>query len=118
MNPSDTKPAVRLLIVDDEESQIKALCDLLREHGYETVGFSSAEAGLDALRQSKFDLLLCDLGMLEIDAMALLRSAFEMDSDLAGVIMTGQGTIETAAEAMKTGAVDFIQPDAPRVGDA
>jgi two-component system sensor histidine kinase/response regulator len=109
MNPSDTKPAVRLLIVDDEESQIKALCALLRKHGYETVGFSSAKAGLDALRQSKFDLLLFDLGRPEIDAISLLRSALEIDPDLVGVIMTGQGTIETAAEAMKTGAIDFIQ---------
>ena len=108
MNPSDTKP-VRLLIVDDEESQIKALCDLVREHGYKAVGFTSTKAGLDALRQSKFDLLLCDLGMLEIDAMALLRSAFEIEPDLVGVIMTGQETVETAVNAIKSDAVDFIQ---------
>lgn len=110
MNPSDTKPAsARLLIVDDEESQIKALYDLLREHGYETAAFTSAEAGLDALRRSKFDLLVSDLGMPEIDAIALLRSAFEIDPDLVGVIMTGQETIETAVDAMKSGAIDFIQ---------
>jgi len=87
---------------------MNALCDALRVHGYDTVGFTSAKAGLAALRQSKFDLLLSDLIMPEMDGISLLRSAVEIDRDLVGVIMTGQGTIETAVDAMKTGALDFI----------
>ena len=109
MNPSHpVSPSPRLLIVDDEEPQMNALCDALRVHGYDTVGFTSAKAGLAALRQSKFDLLLSDLIMPEMDGISLLRSAVEIDRDLVGVIMTGQGTIETAVDAMKTGALDFI----------
>jgi two-component system sensor histidine kinase/response regulator len=109
MNPSyPDSPSPRLLIVDDEEPQMNALCDALRVHGYDTVGFTSAKAGLAALRQSKFDLLLSDLIMPEMDGTSLLRSAVEIDRDLVGVIMTGQGTIETAVDAMKTGALDFI----------
>jgi signal transduction histidine kinase len=103
-----TVPAARILIVDGEECQMKALRDTLRGHGYETVGFTSAKAGLAAVRESKFDLLLCDLMMPGMDGLSLLRSAIEIDPDLAGVIMTGQGTIETAVEAMKTGALDYI----------
>ena len=108
MNSADRQPLARLLIVDDEEAQMKALCDILRDHGYETVGFTSGKAGLDALRESKFDLLLSDLTMPEMDGITLLRLAIEVDPDLVGVIMTGQGTIETAVEAMKTGALDFL----------
>jgi signal transduction histidine kinase len=109
MNSHDSQRRLaRLLIVDDEETQVKALCDALRAHGYETAGFSSGKAALAALGESKFDLLLSDLTMPEMDGITLLRSAIEVDPDLVGVIMTGQGTIETAVDAMKSGAVDFI----------
>ncbi|HTD67356.1 MAG TPA: response regulator [Candidatus Limnocylindria bacterium] len=101
-------PLARLLIVDDEAPQMKALCDTLRDHGYETVGFTNGHAALEALEKSKFDLLLSDLMMPEIDGIALLAAALEKDPDLVGIIMTGQGTIDTAVDAMKTGALDYI----------
>jgi len=103
-----TSPIARLLIVDDEEPQMKALCETLGNHGYETIGFTSAKAGLAAMRESKFDLLLSDLTMPEMDGITLMRAALEIDADLVAIIMTGQGTIETAVEAMKTGALDYI----------
>jgi two-component system sensor histidine kinase/response regulator len=108
MNSDQHPPSARLLIVDDEEAQMKALCETLRDNGYETVGFTSGRASLAALRESKFDLLLSDLTMPEMDGITLLRCATELDPDLVGVIMTGQGTVETAVEAMKAGALDFI----------
>jgi signal transduction histidine kinase len=109
MNPSHTTPApARILIVGDEESQIKALCDALRDHGYETVGFTSAKSALAALRQSKFDLLFADLIMPEMDGISFSRSAIEIDPDLVGIIMTAQGNIESADDGLKTGAVDLI----------
>jgi len=85
-----------------------ALCDTLRDQGYETTGFSAGQAALDALRQTKFDLLLTDLMMPGMDGIALLRAALEIDRDLVGIVMTGHGTIDTAVEAMKTGALDYI----------
>jgi signal transduction histidine kinase len=102
------EPANRIMIVDDEAPQMKALCNTLLDHGYETIGFTAAPEALSALRQRKFDLLLADLNMPGMDGIALLRAALEIDPDLVGIIMTGQGTIDTAVEAMKTGALDYI----------
>src|SRR6185503_5871253 len=55
-----------------------------------------------------FELLLADLMMPQLDGIALLRAALGIDKDLVGIIMTGQGTVDTAVEAMKVGAHDYI----------
>jgi two-component system sensor histidine kinase/response regulator len=108
MNAMDAPKACRLIVVDDEGPLLEALCRTLREVGYEATGFLSARAALAALANSKFDLLLCDLRMPEMEGIALLRAARELDPDLVGIIMTGQGTIDTAIEAMKAGALDYV----------
>src|SRR5262249_44818352 len=64
--------------------------------------------GLEAVRAGEYDLLLSDLMMPGIDGITLLREALELDPSLVGVIMTGQGSIQTAVEAMKAGAFDYI----------
>ena len=87
---------------------MRALCNTLQDHGYETVGFSSATAALTELHKTEFDLILTDLMMPEMDGIALLQAAFKQSPDLVGIIMTGEGTISTAVEAMKTGALDYI----------
>ena len=98
----------RILIVDDEAQLMHALCKTLKDRGYDTTGFSSAQAALEALRNSHFDLLLSDLMMPEMDGITLLQSALDIDADLAGIIMTGEGAITTAVEAMRSGALDYI----------
>jgi len=103
----ETTPA-RLLVVDDEVAQMRALCDTLQDHGYATVGFSNGEAALAALQQSPFDLLLTDLMMPGMNGIAVLRAALQIDPMLIGIIMTGEGTIGTAVEAMQSGALDYI----------
>jgi len=101
-------PLTKLLIVDDEAAQMKALCDTLKDHGYETTGFVSAHAALGAMEKTTFDLLLTDLMMPEMDGISLLQTARQKDPDLVGIIMTGEGTIATAVAAMKSGALDYI----------
>ena len=98
----------KLLIVDDETAQMTALCKTLELEGYQTVGFPSANAALAALRDQPFDLVLTDMMMPEMDGITLLRNAFEIDPNLVGIVMTGHGTIGTAVEALKTGALDYI----------
>jgi signal transduction histidine kinase len=98
----------RLLIVDDEEALMRALCDALEYEGYLTQGFTSGHEAIAALRQQSFDLLLTDLTMPELDGIALLRACREIDRELACVVMTGQGTIATAVDALKTGALDYV----------
>jgi two-component system sensor histidine kinase/response regulator len=104
---TETKPA-RILIVDDEAALMNALCDTLQDKGYETVGFNTGSAALEALKETAFDLLITDLMMPGMDGIALLKAGLAMDANLVGIIMTGQGTIDTAVEAMKTGALDYI----------
>jgi len=101
-------PIARLLIVDDEVPQMKALRDTLETEGYSAMAFSSAHAALTALRDREFDLVLTDLMMPEMDGVTFLRSAIEIDPTLAGIIMTGHGTLATAVEAMQAGALDYI----------
>ena len=98
----------RLLIVDDEAAQMQALCDTLADHGYQVVGRTGGEAALAALRHEKFDLLLADLMMPGMNGIDLLRQALAIDPMLVGIIMTGEGTIGTAVEAMQSGALDYI----------
>ncbi len=87
---------------------MEALCKTLELEGYSTTGFNSAYEGLKALRDGQFDLLLTDLKMPEMDGITLLRAALEVDRNLVGIMMTGNGTIATAVEAMKAGALDYI----------
>jgi two-component system, sensor histidine kinase and response regulator len=101
-------PPARILIVDDEASQMKALCDTLGHAGYETAGFTNGREALAAMQETKFDLLLTDLMMPDLDGIELLRAAQEKDPELVGVLMTGHGTIATAVEAMKAGALDYL----------
>ena len=98
----------RLLIVDDEVELKSALCETLADEGYETVGAINGAEGLKALTKQDFDLLLSDLMMPRMDGIQLLRKALETDSNLVGIIMTGQGTIASAVEAMKVGAFDYV----------
>jgi DNA-binding response OmpR family regulator len=101
-------PIARLVIVDDEEALMAALCNTLKREGYATTGFTSARAALAQLREQPFDLLLTDLMMPEMDGIALLRAAREIDRDLAGIVMTGHGTVDTAVKALRDGALDYV----------
>ena len=100
--------AGRLLIVDDEAAQLRALCDTLEIEGYVTEGYSSGEQALAVLRPGQFDLLLTDLMMPEMDGIGLIDAAKKIDPSLEALVMTGHGTIDTAVRAMQGGALDYI----------
>ena len=103
-----SKSLGRLLIVDDEKAQMRALCDTLGPAGYETRGFDSPREALAALRPGEFDLLLTDLQMPEMDGIALAAAVRQVDPDIGAIVMTGHGTIDTAVLAMQGGALDYI----------
>jgi len=98
----------RLLVVDDEAAQVQALHHVLADEGYSVEGFTSAAAALGALRAGAFDIVLTDLTMPGMDGIAFLNAARAIDPGLVGIVMTGHGTIATAVEAMKAGALDYI----------
>jgi DNA-binding NtrC family response regulator len=104
-----SKPtAGRLLVVDDEVPLMNALRDTLTAQGFQVTGVTSGPDALAALRAEPFDLVLSDLMMPGMDGIQLLKAALEIDPDLVGIIMTGQGSVPTAVEAMKVGAFDYL----------
>jgi light-regulated signal transduction histidine kinase (bacteriophytochrome) len=87
---------------------MRALCDTLPTQGFDAIGFTNGADALAELQRARFDLLLADLMMPEMNGIALLQAAQNIDPDLVGIIMTGAGTITTAVEAMKAGALDYV----------
>lgn len=104
---SSTEPA-HILVVDDEAPQMRAIRDTLGPRGYRVTGVTSGPDALSVLRREEVDLLLTDLMMPDMDGIELLRRSLELDPDLVCVMMTGQGTISTAVEAMKAGSLDYV----------
>ena len=108
-------PIARILIVDDEAALATALARTLQNEGYSTASVTRAPEALPLLRAGlegsgpPFDVLITDLMMPEMNGIALLRAALQLDEHLAVVVMTGHGTIDSAVAAMKNGALDFIE---------
>jgi PAS domain S-box-containing protein len=103
-----SRPVGRILVVDDEPELRSVLVESLRKHGYEAIGCASGRAAIDELNNHDFDLLLTDLMMPEMDGIALLKVALEIDPDLVCIVVTGQGTIQSAVDAMQIGAFDYV----------
>jgi len=101
-------PVGKILVVDDEPELRIILAESLQRHGYEVTGCGSGRDALAELREREFDLLLTDLMMPEMDGITLLKAALEIDPHLIGIILTGQGTIQTAVDAMQMGAFDYV----------
>jgi PAS domain S-box-containing protein len=98
----------KILVVDDEVELKNILVEALISQGYEAAGFTSAEEALATLRDQTFDVLLTDLMMSGMDGIALVREAVQIDANVICIMMTGQGTIQTAVDAMKVGAFDYV----------
>jgi two-component system, sensor histidine kinase and response regulator len=103
-----TAIVARLLIVDDETALMTALCKTLELEHYATTGFASATEALAHLRQHRYDILLTDLMMPEMDGISFLRAAQSIDPNLSAIMMTGHGTIDTAVKALQSGALDYV----------
>ena len=98
----------RLLVVDDEVSLMVALRNTLRDEGYLVTGATSGAEALAVLRETEFDLILADLMMPTMDGIGLIREALALHPQLVAIIMTGHGSVATAVEAMKVGAIDYV----------
>lgn len=98
----------RLLIAEDEANLRLVLQKELQRLGYRVQAAPDGEAALRKLEESNVDVLLCDINMPQMDGMELLRRVHERPNPPEVIMLTGQGTIETAVEAMKLGAYDFL----------
>ena len=98
----------RVLIVDDEPDMVENCVRILGRSGYDCVTATDPRRGLELLETGRPDLLLTDLKMPEVDGMALLRHAREVDPALPVIMITAFATIESAVAAIKEGAFDYL----------
>ena len=108
----DVATPARILLVEDELNMARTLAKNLERAGYEVEHAPHGEAALARLGSVNFDVVLTDLKMPVMDGMDLLRAMHERDIAAAAVVLTGYGTIESAVEAMKLGAADYLIKDA------
>jgi two-component system response regulator AtoC len=98
----------RILIVDDEESFRHMLSVILIKEGYEVDTSSNGEEGLQKASASPFDQILCDIRMPRMDGLVFLREIKKTGAETTVIMMSAYGTVDTAIEAMKLGAYDYI----------
>jgi DNA-binding NtrC family response regulator len=98
----------RVLVVDDEPPQLEILRLILRDEGYEVVTAGSGRGALAALRKQPVDLVLTDLKMPDVSGIALLEQILRVQPGACVVLMTAHGTIDSAVEAMRKGAFDYL----------
>jgi two-component system, NtrC family, response regulator HydG len=99
----------RILLIDDDPSVRESTARMLRGAGYTVQSADSGEEGFDLARGDAFDVILSDMRMPGLSGMDVLRKLRDAHVDASFIIMTGFGTVDTAVEAMKLGAVDFVQ---------
>jgi response regulator RpfG family c-di-GMP phosphodiesterase len=107
-DPSLTSPAPRVLVVDDEKVIREILADFLSLEGFSVAVAPDGLSALERLGQESFDMVISDLKMPNIGGLELLEQIKIHHENVLTVIMTGFGTVETAIEAMKKGAYDYI----------
>lgn len=98
----------KIMVVDDEEHIRKSLEEILRLEGYEISAIESADAALPILKTENFDLILLDLRMPGMDGIEFLRSVTRMAPETKVILLTGHGTLESAIEALRQGASDYL----------
>lgn len=106
-----------ILIIDDEKSIRKTLTEILSFEGYKIEEAADGEEGLKKFKEKTFDLVLCDIKMPKLDGIEFLQKAGEINPDVPIIMISGHGNIETAVEAVKKGAYDYISkpPDLNRL---
>src|SRR6266852_2700422 len=98
-----------ILVVDDEKSQREILEMILSGEGYDVTTASSGEAAIKFAKDRRFDLALTDLKMTGMDGIELLQHLLNLDSSIIVILLTAHGTIESAKEALRRGAYDYLQ---------
>ena len=104
---ADRRPP-RILVVDDERSMRELLAIVLRREGYEVMLAESGKAAVDLLEREQIDLLISDIKMPDLSGVDVLRAAKRIDQDILGIMITAFASTDTAVEAMRLGACDYL----------
>jgi two-component system nitrogen regulation response regulator NtrX len=101
-------PAPKILVIDDEAAIRDSLRMILEYEEYRFVGASSGQEGLEVVARERPDVVLLDIKMPGMDGMEVLRKLHAADQALPVVMISGHGTTATAVEAIRSGAIDFL----------
>jgi two-component system response regulator PilR (NtrC family) len=104
---ADRRPP-RILVVDDERSMRELLAIVLRREGYEVLLAENGRAAIELLEREPVDLLISDIKMPDLSGVEVLRAAKKIDQDILGIMITAFASTETAVEAMRLGACDYL----------
>src|SRR6266508_3558548 len=104
---ADRRPS-RILVVDDERSMRELLAIVLRREGYEVLLAENGRAAIELLEHEPVDLLISDIKMPDLSGVDVLRAAKKIDQDILGIMITAFASTETAVEAMRLGACDYL----------
>jgi two-component system, OmpR family, alkaline phosphatase synthesis response regulator PhoP len=111
-----TQPQARILVVDDERNIRRTLGMVLETVGYQVESAGDGEEALAKCREQHYDIAFIDLQMPKLGGLELTRFLRGLSSKTAVVILTAYGSVKTAVEAMKLGAVDFLEkPFDPKI---
>ena len=104
---ADRRPP-RILVVDDERSMRELLAIVLRREGYEVLVAENGRTAIELLEREPVDLLISDIKMPDLSGVDVLRAAKKIDQDILGIMITAFASTETAVEAMRLGACDYL----------
>ena len=99
----------KILVIDDEKAIRKSLREILEYEKYEVEEAEDGPEAIEKITNNTFDIALCDIKMPQMDGIEVLTKLLEINPDLPVIILTGHGSVETAVEALKKGAYDFIE---------
>ncbi len=99
----------KILIIDDERGIRHTLKDILEYEAYTVETAENGIVGLELIKNDKFDIILCDIKMPQMDGIEVLEEVLQITSDTPVIMISGHGTVDTAVEAIKKGAFDFIE---------
>jgi DNA-binding NtrC family response regulator len=99
----------KILVIDDQKSIRNTLKDVLEYEGHEVALAEHGAEGLEKFEADKYEVVLCDIKMPEMDGLEVLEKIMQMNPDVPMIMISGHGNIDTAVEAIKKGAFDFIE---------
>ncbi|HYK97080.1 MAG TPA: response regulator, partial [Candidatus Acidoferrales bacterium] len=97
-----------ILVVDDEESVATTIEAILKLDGHDVLAVTSGEAAIRLLHERQFDVVLTDLRLADIDGIEILREVQRTSPDTAAIMLTGYASLESAVEALRSGAYDYL----------
>ncbi len=114
---SSNASAARVLVVDDERSMRELLSIVLRRDGYEVLVAADGKAAVETLKRERVDVLITDIRMPEMTGVDVLREAKTIDPSIVSIIMTAFASTDTAVDALRLGAADYVHKSPNAVND-